>query len=71
MELQKGREWVKIPPRKVSCTDDRWVVEERIKGKTYRQSITGRTLRDQRGYHQHEDGRWSRYAGGVSENSLS
>lgn len=33
------------------------------------QPITDYTLRQQRGYHQHEDGTWTRWAG--SENSIS
>jgi len=38
-------------PRKVSCTDDRWMVDGH--------NITGFTMREQRGYHQHPCGCWS------------
>lgn len=56
------REIVKVAPRKVSWPGDRWYI-----GKT---TITGATLREQRMYHQHDCGRWSRPKGGVSVNSL-
>ena len=56
------REEVKVKPRKVSGSEDRWVIDGI--------SITGYTLREQRLYQEHPDGLWSRPKGGVSENSL-
>jgi hypothetical protein len=47
-------------PRPVSCEEDRWMVD----GK----NITGFTLRQQRGYHKHPCGCWSRWPG--SSNSI-
>lgn len=70
MELQENREWA-IPPRKISCTDDMWMVTEVSEdGKIYKSKVTGYTLRHQRLYHQHENGKWSRPKGGGSVNSL-
>lgn len=46
------RELVRVHPRKVSCEEDRWMVDGH--------NITGTTLRQQRGYHQHANGRWTR-----------
>ena len=51
------------PPRKISCEKDRWLVQGDV--------ITGTTLREQRLYHQHTCGKWSRPVGGISENSIS
>lgn len=48
------------PPRKVSCEDDRWMVDGH--------NITGYSMREQRGYHQHPCGCWSRSP--ESENSI-
>jgi len=61
--LGEYREWC-LPPRKQSCTVDRWVIQGE------NGSITGHSLRQQRGYSQHECGRWSRNKDGESENSL-
>jgi hypothetical protein len=47
------------------CVDtiyDLWSVDGQV--------ITGYTLREQRMYSQHEDGKWSRVRGLISENSL-
>jgi|GEM_PF-2084048 len=63
------REWA-IPPRKISCSDDMWMVTEVVNGKQYKSKCTGYALRHQRMYSEHEDGRWSRPKGGVSVNSL-
>lgn len=56
------REVVKQKPRKISAEKDKWFVE----GHT----ITGFTLREQRGYHQHHCGNWSRPKDHESTNSL-
>ena len=57
------RERVFCIPRKISYEKDRWFVD----GHT----ITGTTLRNQRMYHQHTCGNWSRPTGDISENSIS
>ena len=56
------REAARHKPRKISCEKDRWFVAG--------QTITGTTLREQRMYHQHFCGNWSRPIGGISENSI-
>jgi len=57
------REWATEQPRKISCEDDRWMIDGN--------NITGRSLRNQRGYFYHDaESQWSRFAGGISENSL-
>lgn len=49
-------------PRKLMGRDDYWLVDGI--------AITGTTLREQRMYHRHECGGWSRPKGGGSWNSL-
>lgn len=56
------REKVTRPPRLISGSDDRWFVD----GHT----ITGFTLRQQRGYRLHPCGNWSRPKDYESTNSL-
>jgi len=56
------REHVKQKPRRVSGSNDRWFVD----GHT----ITGFTLTQQRGYHLHNCGNWSRPKDHESMNSL-
>ena len=55
------RERVRTNPIKVKG-DDRWFVDGGL--------ITGFTLREQRGYHQHSCGGWSRPKDHESTNSL-
>jgi len=45
-------------PRKVSCEEDRWMVDGH--------NITGYSMREQRGYHQHPCGCWSRSPGSTN-----
>lgn len=61
--LPQGREWASVSPRPVSGEYDKWTIGDEP-------PITGHTLRQQRGYHRHVCGRWSRYSGGGSDNSL-
>ena len=56
------REKVLVRPRRISGEEDRWFVDN--------QTITGFTLRQQRGYHLHDDGHWSRPKDHESTNSL-
>lgn len=50
-----------MTPAPDKLSGDRWFVDGKI--------ITGYSLREQRGYHQHRCGCWSRHEG--SENSIS
>ena len=56
------RETIIPPPRRLSCEEDRWVVDGEV--------LTGTSLRQQRGYSEHEVGIWSRPKEGYSNNSL-
>lgn len=57
------RERVINNPTKIKVFEDMWFVEGNV--------ITGFTLREQRGYHQHSCGGWSRPKDHESTNSLS
>ncbi len=56
------REKVLVNPIPVQNTNDRWIVDGH--------EITGTTLREQRGYHEHPCGNWSRPKDHESENSI-
>lgn len=63
-DLNEGREWV---PK----DEEPWAFGSQNKWAVGTEVITAHTLYDQRGYYAHTAlRRWSRYAGGVSENSL-
>lgn len=61
-DVQCFREKVWVKPRRVSCTEDRWMVDGH--------NITGTTLREQWGYYKHTCGNWSRPKDHESINSL-
>jgi len=62
------REVVPIPPRKTS--GGMYVIKEAVGGKTDAQTITERSLFQQRHYGVDELGQWTRPLGGGSCNSL-
>lgn len=57
------REKVLIKPRPFPKFEDKWILE-------HDEVVTGTTLREQRGYHQHRGGSWSRPKDHSSENSI-
>lgn len=57
------REQVPVNPRPFPPFEDKWIMEDDV-------VITGTTLREQRGYHRHNDGNWSRPKDQGSENSI-
>lgn len=59
------REWI-IPPRKINGDNDLWLVTESEDGKQHKSLCTEFSLKQHRGYSQHEDGQWSRPKGGGS-----